>query len=656
MKHHTLNINTGRYFLLFWGVLLCCHVTAYPQQLRTLSQTNQERVERFEELVSYHLNEGEITRAIAYMNQISYLYWENGRPDKAIESFARTTPYYERLNDWENLHKVYSTIALIHLDLEDLQGADRAFARTLEVRRNLGDARGITTSLVDLAYVKNLRNEHREAIALLEEAMETALRLNYESILPNIYQYLANAYTSIGNIRQGEEYRKRYNDISEHLARQTMRGEFQEREQQSQVEIMRSQAEARARELEMERNRILFQSQQDSVAQVVRAQEDSLEIQRQRGIIQQQDIEQLELQAQVAETEIERQQALQNFQQLIIYSTLGGLGLVLLLAMFIYRGYKAKQKTNRELEHKNTQIELAQDKLQDAFVKIEHQNFRITQSISYAREIQKALFPPRETLNNFIPESFIFFKPVDMVSGDFYWFKELAVQQHPGAKDEAYTEVTLPPHQSNGAFLPIKGDKFIISAVDCTGHGVPGAFMSMIGYNLLDSITYSGTSHANRILEKLNKGVRRTLKQEDGNNQDGMDISLCVINKKAKTVEFAGANNPVIIIRDNTLDIIKGDRIPIGGGQKSADDRKYTPHTIKVDRPTWFYILTDGYTDQFGGDQGRKFLMKNFKDLIFSIYQKPMEEQREILATEFEKWRGKEDQIDDVLVIGFKLG
>jgi len=629
----------------------------HSQQLRPLSPTNQERIERLEELASYHLDRNDISSAISAMNQISYIYWENGRPDRAIQSFQRTASYYEQINDLENLHKVYSIIGLIQLDLEDISGANRAFTRQLEVRRRIGDQQGITSALVDLAQVKSLMAEHREAIGLLEEALELALRLNYETILPHIYNQLANSYMSINNVRQGEEYRRKYSDIREHLARQSMRGQFEESTIQSQVEARLSQEDAERSREQIKINQLLFQLEQDSIKRIVQEREDSLELAQLRAESQMREIERIEQERELIEAEIERQKAVQNFQQLIIYSTAGGLLLVLLLALIAYRGYKTKQKANKQLELKNHQIQQAQDKLQEAFIKIEDQNYRITQSISYAREIQNALFPPQETLNNYIPESFIFFQPVDMVSGDFYWFREMGNPNTSPLKElEKESPHEIPETIKSNGFLPIKGDKFIVSAVDCTGHGVPGAFMSMIGYNLLDSITTTGTSHPDRILEKLNKGVRRTLKQEEGNNQDGMDIALCVINKKNKTVEFAGANNPLIYISNGNLKTIKGDRLAIGGAQKKLKDRKYTPHMIKVDHPTWFYILTDGYTDQFGGERGRKFLLKNFKELVFSIYQKPMAEQRKILEDQFNQWKAQEDQIDDVLVIGFRLG
>ncbi len=664
MNLKTKTFSKTIFFPIIFFLLLMALPNMYAQQIRQLSQAEEERIQRYEEVARQYLLNGDTISALSYKNQITYIYWERGRPDRAIESFARTAVYYEKMKDYSNLYKIYSNIGLICLDIEDVEGSDRAFTRALEIQRLSGERIGITTALVDLAYVKSLRNFTSEAIDLLEEAQEIALNINHETVLPNIYKQLASNYTSIGNLKKGDEYRKKYNDIREYLARRTMRGEFQEREQESQLEILRSQAEARARELEIKVNQLIFQEKQDSISQVVRAQEDSLIQARQRDSLHKQNIVLLEQEGRLRETELERQkaeferqEAVKNLQQLIIYAGAGFISLFIVLIIIVYNGYKTKQKINLRLEFKNAEIQHTNEKLEGALVKIEEQNYRITQSISYAKEIQKALFYPEESLKKYLPESFIFFKPVDMVSGDFYWFKEIATNNVPAKELQEHHHTQSPSHtiSGNGSFLPIKGDKFVVSAVDCTGHGVPGAFMSMIGYNLLDSITTSGVTKANNILENLNNGVRKTLNQEEGNNQDGMDISLCVIDKNTKTVEFAGANNPIIYISDGEANIIKGDRMPIGGSQK-VKERVYKSHKIKVEKPTWFYILTDGYTDQFGGEKGRKFLMKNFVDMLLSVYDKPMEEQQSLMGDVFEDWKKDESQIDDVLVIGFKLG
>ncbi len=620
-----------------------------------LSPRIREKIETNEELIQYYNNRQEYETAILYLNQTGYLYWENGKEKEAAGYFMRAAEHYERIQDWGNLRVIYSNIGLIYLDVEDLDGAETAFAKNLEIQRQIRDPQGISSGIVDLAYVKSLKNDHRESIRLLEEALMIAQRNDYESVVPNIYKQLSDSYNQIGNIAKSDEFQRKYDDSRDFQSQQSIVGELQQREEQSQVEALRLKAEARARELEVQLEQMIFQEKQDSIALVVKSKEDSLTIARQRDSLQSINIQKLETDRQLQEAELERQRALQNFQKLVIYSVLVGLFLVLVLVVIMYRSNRARLKANIELETKNKQIQLTSEKLREAFVKIEDQNFRITQSISYAREIQRALFPPLENINHFIKDSFIFFKPVDMVSGDFYWFRDsgsfsekkssLVLQHHEGGFEE---------FSKNGSALQIEGDKFLVSAVDCTGHGVPGAFMSMIGYNLLDSITQTGTTHPDRILSKLHQGVRKILKQDEGTNQDGMDISLCVINPATKTLDFSGANNPLVYVQNGKVSIIKGDRYSIGGIQKEAH-RSFASHRISFADPTAFYILTDGFTDQFGGEKGRKFLLRNFKGLIQHIHTKPMDEQKRIIEKEFALWKGDEDQIDDVLVIGFKL-
>ncbi|HWZ22612.1 MAG TPA: SpoIIE family protein phosphatase, partial [Cytophagaceae bacterium] len=198
--------------------------------------------------------------------------------------------------------------------------------------------------------------------------------------------------------------------------------------------------------------------------------------------------------------------------------------------------------------------------------------------------------------------------------------------------------------------------KIIVAAVDSTGHGVPGALMSMIGYNLLNMIASKNIFEADKILGELHKNVRFALQQYKNDNKDGMDMSLCVIDKDAKTMEFSGAKNPIVYIQDGELFHIKGDSHPIGGSQGDAK-RTYTKHVISIEKPTFFYLFSDGYPDQFGGTESKKFMIKNFKELLLKIHTLPFEEQKIILDTTIEKWKGNhEKQIDDILVMGMMVG
>jgi serine phosphatase RsbU (regulator of sigma subunit)/ligand-binding sensor domain-containing protein len=280
---------------------------------------------------------------------------------------------------------------------------------------------------------------------------------------------------------------------------------------------------------------------------------------------------------------------------------------------------------NVELEQQKEEISAQRDEIEVQRDKIEEKNKNITASITYAKRIQEAMLPLRDKIDQAFDDYFILFKPRDIVSGDFYWFST-------------------------------RNDKIIFTAVDCTGHGVPGAFMSMIGSEILTTIVNQGITMPSEILDYMNRYVRKALKQDQTENQDGMDMSLCTINKQEKNVEWSGAKNPLIYIQNNEIFHLKGDMQSIGGHQLSKKERQFTNNIVSYSNvPTYFYIFTDGFQDQFGGDKGRKFMVKNLKDLIFENHNKPMKEQQVILEAAVEDWKSGADQTDDILVIGFKL-
>lgn len=297
----------------------------------------------------------------------------------------------------------------------------------------------------------------------------------------------------------------------------------------------------------------------------------------------------------------------------------------------ISRQKEAIEKIKEEIENKNKALELQNEKiiaqrdiLSRQKAEIENKSLDITASINYAQRIQKAMLPHFKKINGVFEDLFILFKPKAIVSGDFYWFRE-------------------------------KNGKYVIAAVDCTGHGIPGAFMAMIGDSLLSQIINQHNDlDPSFILKKLNEGVRDALNQNNNENTDGMDIALCVIDKQEKTLSFAGAKSPLAYFKNEELHFIKGDRDPIGAkGFESAG--LYKTHTIPLTGDMVFYIFTDGYQDQFGGQNDKKFMISRLKILLCQIYCKPFEEQRRILNETLEKWKDGRDQVDDVLVIGFKI-
>ncbi|WP_375560114.1 two-component regulator propeller domain-containing protein [Bernardetia sp. OM2101] len=255
------------------------------------------------------------------------------------------------------------------------------------------------------------------------------------------------------------------------------------------------------------------------------------------------------------------------------------------------------------------------------------QNKNITASINYASRIQRAMLPPIKEIKNAFEEAFVFWLPRDVVSGDFYWF----------AKVE---------------------NKICIAAVDCTGHGVPGACMSMIGNDMLNHIVLGKKiTDPALILLHLHEQVSLALRQSETQNQDGMDMALCVYDEDLKTMAFAGAKNPIYYVQDKKLKQIAGAKSPIGGRwSRKEEDRTFETHTIQVDKPTTFFLCTDGYQDQFGGKKDRKLMKKKMKSLFVEIAELEDIKQKEKLENYFFKWKKEEEQVDDVLVMGFKVG
>ncbi|HTB05809.1 MAG TPA: PAS domain S-box protein [Bacteroidia bacterium] len=258
---------------------------------------------------------------------------------------------------------------------------------------------------------------------------------------------------------------------------------------------------------------------------------------------------------------------------------------------------------------------------------IEQKNKDILDSINYAKLIQDAIFPPEELIKELLPQSFILFKPKDIISGDFFWVEKF-------------------------------DNKTYIAAVDCTGHGVPGALLSIVGYNLLSkSVNEHGYTKPSEILNRLSSGINKTLRQtiENSGIKDTMDIALCSIDRATNTLEFAGAYNSLYLIRKNELIEIEADRFPIGvflGGEL----QKFTNHEMPLEKGDTIYLYSDGYPDQFGGPNGKKLKYKGFKDILLSMQQMPINEQKDTLNRTIEEWKWmSEEQTDDILIIGIRI-
>lgn len=290
-------------------------------------------------------------------------------------------------------------------------------------------------------------------------------------------------------------------------------------------------------------------------------------------------------------------------QRMLIWFSGAGLLIVAVFSFFMFRGYKEKQKINAIIEEKNKSI---------------------TDSIVYARRIQTAILPSAEVLRSGLGEHFVFYKPKDIVSGDFYFYSDL-------------------------------GRKKIFAVADCTGHGVPGAFMSMIGNSLLSEIiNEKRITKPSEILDQLHAGVAKALQQHEAEANDGMDIAICAIDRESGTLEYAGANRNLWICENGILTETAGDKFPIGG-RKTDEERRFTGHLLKPAKGSMIYLSTDGFADQFGGPDGKKFRTKRFKELLQELGSLSASDQQKRLEETLVSWMGTAEQLDDVLVAGIRV-
>ena len=287
-------------------------------------------------------------------------------------------------------------------------------------------------------------------------------------------------------------------------------------------------------------------------------------------------------------------------------------------AINLVQNMKEIKKQKAELELKHAEVIKQRDK-------ISNQQKDILDDIKYSKRIQGAIFPTKEYLNKLLPDNFIINVPKNIVGGDFYWAGELH-------------------------------DKVIIAVADCTGHGISGAFMTMAGTAFLNEILSKNINqHAGDMLFELRNLVMKLLKQkgEEGEAADGMDIALLILDKKNNSIEFAGANNPLYLVRNEELIIYKGDRMPIG--IHILLNRPFENQMIETQLGDTIYLFTDGYADQFGGPRNKKFRYNQFQNKILEIHKLPLEKQKEDLLRTLIDWKGKNQQVDDIMIVGFKI-
>jgi serine phosphatase RsbU (regulator of sigma subunit) len=297
-----------------------------------------------------------------------------------------------------------------------------------------------------------------------------------------------------------------------------------------------------------------------------------------------------------------------------------GLAIAIVIILILQLQTRLLVRTRKLLREKEQALDLV-DKQR---VELEIKDKDLTDSLIYAQRIQEALLPSQTYFSRHFSDSFILFRPKDIVSGDFYWIGE-------------------------------KGEKIFVVAADCTGHGVPGALMSVIGHEVIEkTINDIGIENPSEILGVLNRALEKTFSREKNIGtiiRDGMDVGICVIEKKNRKLQFAGAFFPLYLIRNKSLIEIRGDKIIIGMNPEGVP---YKNHELDLQEDDVFYLFSDGYVDQFGGKENKKFMYRRFRYLLLNIHSYPFSDQKAVLDENIRSWMGKNQQVDDMLVIGFK--
>ncbi|MHB8260341.1 MAG: tetratricopeptide repeat protein [Bacteroidia bacterium] len=559
-------------------------------------------VEYFLNSIKYHSERNDVYGLSSVYNNLGNTYSDMHLNNEALKHHLLALKIEIKINDKRGIQSSYSNIGNVYADMEKPDSALYYYKKSLELI-NSQDKETLASLYDNLGYTYNTLAMYDSSLKYLGKSYLLFNELGDGPGMVNSTFSLARLYFSLNNFPQAEKY------SLEGLAIATKTNQKSgERDAYKQLAKIYQAQKKYQKSIEYF---VIYDSLDNHLAEVNSAQKiadlrTTFEIEK-----KQTEIEKLKQKETIQALAIENQQSRINRQRLgLILASLSGL-LALGFVWLLFKSNKQRKKDNQLLKE---QKEI-----------ITQKNKEVTDSINYARRIQQAVLTGEDVWNKISKENFILFKPKDIVSGDFYW-----------------------------AYISPNG-RCIWAAADCTGHGVPGGFMSMLGNSFLNEIVIENHIYkADEILNRLREKVIRALEQKGGHEQkDGMDIALCVWNKVDNTLEFAGANNSACIVRNNELIELKPDKMPIGS--YITGNKKFTSKSFKLQAMDVVYLSSDGFPDQFGGKNGKKFKYKQMEELLINHSEKPLTEQKEILETSFSTWKGSLEQVDDVMLIGVRI-
>lgn len=529
--------------------------------------------------------------------------------DKALETYHQTIEFFRNNGNEKSVQICLNNIGTIHYQAKELTIANDFFEQSLIIGRKLDDQKNIASALFNLGSIALDRKKYNAAIDYFQQSQTINLAQNDKAQLTQNYINLGWSYLFQNQFEKAKPYLEKAEKVAVHTenieAQSSIEKQWSSYFQKQGLFEKALKHELAHEELKDSIFGLETVKQLNELAAVYQNERKELEIENLEKDKALQTAQLSEKESKLKEGETRR--ARDQLFRIFLYV---GIGMLVIIVLIVLRGYRNKSNANKVIFEQK--------------LIVEEKNREITDSINYAKRIQTAILPPAKVVKEYLEESFILYKPKDIVAGDFYWLEHV-------------------------------DGKILFAAADCTGHGVPGAMVSVVCNNGLNrSVREHGLKDPGKILDQTRKIIIEEFEKSEEEVKDGMDIALCAFYSTGESwiLEYAGANNPLWIIRDGVITETKADKQPIG---KYSDSKPFTTHTIELHKNDSIYVFSDGYVDQFGGDKGKKFKPSNLRKLLLSIQDKPMEKQRLLLDQSFESWRGDLEQIDDVCIIGVRI-
>ena len=611
------------------GEAYCLHVIAILYR----------KMNNLDKAIDYEFRSLKIAEEINDQRRIAYVSNGIGLIYQTLKQYKKALFYYDKFlkislehNDQTDIADAYNNIGTIYKSMNNSNQARVFYSKALELYKETNDKRGLALSYNNLGEIFLLKNKLDTAKYFQEKSLQIEIERNNREGIAYSYSSIADIYkanqeydTVIFFLRKALQY-TRENDLTQRIY-----------DGLTEVYIIKGDpvTAIKYHNLSLSFKDTIYSRETKNIIAEIQTRYETEKKER-------------EIQLLTKENEVQTLRLKKN--NILLYSISGILVLIILLVIVVFYAYREKKNANLLLVQKNTEIlnqkeeiEAQRDEISIQRDTLARQKKNITDSILYAQKIQQALLPTSEMLQTSLPEHFVLFRPRDIVSGDFYWLRKI-------------------------------NNLVVLTVADCTGHGVPGAFMSMLGISFLNEIVNDKEVNTpGEVLKRMREKVKTSLHQKGaaGEQKDGMDMALCVLDTKTLLLQYAGAHNPLYLLRmgidppafenpdvkierneTHTLYEFKANRQPVSISQKERD---FTTHEIQLLKGDTFYLFSDGFQDQLSGNAKEKFKPQRLKKILLDSAENKMDDQKQILETAHENWKRETDQVDDILIFGVRI-